>query len=52
MAVLQNVAFSPASDRTRRPPPVLMVSDFGLLRHLQGIVNLNPQIPVCGELLI
>ena len=45
MDALQNVGFSPASDRTRRRPPVLMVSDFGLLRHLQGIVNLNPKIP-------
>ena len=45
MAALQNVAFWSASDRSARPLPVPMVSDFGLLRHLQGIVNLNPQIP-------
>jgi hypothetical protein len=34
----------PASDRAGRLLPVRMVSDFGLLCNLQGIVNLNLQL--------
>ncbi len=34
----------PASDRGRRPLPILLVSDFGLPRHVQGIINLNSEV--------
>jgi len=34
-----------AGDRTRRPPPVLKwFSDFGLLRHLQRIIDLDAEV--------
>ena len=48
MAALQNVAFWSASDRTGRSLPVSMVSDFGLLRHLQGIIDLNAEVSDCA----